>query len=181
MSARVLVIRPDNLGDVVLAGPAVRAVAASGAHVKMLCSPNGAPAARLLPGVDEVVITRLPWIDATPERATPASLTSIRDVLEGVGADEAIILTSSHQSPLPMAVLLRLAGVSRIGAVSVEYPGSLLDVALRHDDDQHEVGRALSLVEAMGYALPPGDTATLRIDRRQRSRDGFGDEPFVVV
>src|SRR5438270_71726 len=82
--------------------------AASGARVTMLCSPNGAPAARLLPGVDDVVVARLPWIDAQPEPATAAALTSVRDVLEGVHADEAIILTSSHQSPLPTALLLRL-------------------------------------------------------------------------
>ena len=50
MSRRVLIARQDNLGDVLLAGPAVRAVAASGAHVTMLCGPRGAAAAELLPG-----------------------------------------------------------------------------------------------------------------------------------
>ena len=41
---RVLVVRSDNLGDVLLAGPAVRAVAAA-AEVVMLTSPQGRPAA----------------------------------------------------------------------------------------------------------------------------------------
>ena len=49
---RVLVVRTDSDGDVLLAGPAVRAVAAHAA-VTMLVSPAGAQAARLLPGVDE--------------------------------------------------------------------------------------------------------------------------------
>ena len=47
---RVLVVRLDGAGDVLLAGPAVRAVAAA-AEVTMLCGPDGAGAARLLPGV----------------------------------------------------------------------------------------------------------------------------------
>ena len=63
MSGRVLVARLDNLGDVLLAGPAVRAVRASGAEVTMLCGPNGRAAAELLPGVDEILEFRAPWID----------------------------------------------------------------------------------------------------------------------
>ena len=41
------------------------------------------------------------------------------------------MLTSFHQSPLPTALVLRLAGVARITGASVDYPGSLLDVRLR--------------------------------------------------
>ena len=49
---RVLVVRLDSDGDVLLAGPAIRAVAAGAAHVALLCSPRGRQAAALLPGVD---------------------------------------------------------------------------------------------------------------------------------
>ena len=56
MSRAVLVVRLDSMGDVLLAGPAVRAVAASrradGTRLLMLCSPEGGEAARLLPGPD---------------------------------------------------------------------------------------------------------------------------------
>ena len=41
--------------------------------------------------------------------------------------------------------------------VSVDYPGSLLDLRHRIDDDVHEVERALDLARAAGFALPPGD------------------------
>ena len=60
---RVLVARLDNTGDVLLSGPLVRAVAAR-ASVVYLCSPTGAPAARLLPGVGSVVTARAGWIEA---------------------------------------------------------------------------------------------------------------------
>jgi ADP-heptose:LPS heptosyltransferase len=75
--------------------------------------------------------------------------------------DCAVIFTSFHQSPLPMALLLRIAGVPSIGAISDDYPGSLLDVRHRVPDDIHEVQRALSLARAAGFALPPNDEGRL--------------------
>jgi ADP-heptose:LPS heptosyltransferase len=178
---RVLVVRPDGLGDVVLAGPAVRAVAASGARVTMLCSPAGAPAAERLPGVQEVIVTRLPWIDASPRRPDSGNLQEILATLERAQPDVAVILTSSHQSSLPTALLLRLAGVARVGGISVDYPGSLLDVSIRDDPDVHEVARALSLVRLMGYALAPGDDDALRIRPRPHAVPARPDGRYVVV
>jgi len=46
-AGRVLVVRLDSLGDVVVCGPAVRAVAAGAEHVTVLAGPRGAEAARL--------------------------------------------------------------------------------------------------------------------------------------
>ena len=47
----MLIARLDNAGDVLLAGPAVRAVAAHVDTVVMLTGPHGSAAAELLPGV----------------------------------------------------------------------------------------------------------------------------------
>ena len=68
MSARphVLVARQDNDGDVLLAGPAVRAAAAGAREVTLLVGPRGAQAAGLLPGVDRVLVEEAAWIDAHP-------------------------------------------------------------------------------------------------------------------
>jgi len=159
---RVLVARQDNNGDVLLTGPAVRAVAAR-AHVTMLCGPRGAAAARMLPGVAETIVREAEWIDAQPQHVDrEATLQFVSDVSER-RFDEAIIFTSFHQSPLPLALLLRMAGIKRIGAISVDYPGSLLDVRHNVDDGIHEVERALSLVGAMGYRLPKNDDRSLRM------------------
>jgi len=166
---RVLVARLDNVGDVLLAGPLVRSVAASGASVVLLCSPGAVPAARLLPGVRHVEAFDAPWISVP----SPAVSTTATDALIGrvrrLGVDEAIISTSFHQSPLPLALLLRLAGVGRIGAISEDFPGTLLDVRHHVDDDCHEVERNLSLGEACGYRLPVGDDGRLRVDLADRS------------
>src|SRR6266540_6401501 len=62
-----------------------------------------------------------------------------------------------------MALLLRLAGIPSIVAISHEYPGSLLDTRIPGDPDVHEVLRDLAVVEAAGFSLPPEDDGRLRI------------------
>jgi ADP-heptose:LPS heptosyltransferase len=178
VSRNVLVARLDNEGDVLLAGPALRAVAAGAGRVTLLCGPRGAQAAAMLPGVDDVIVRRAEWIDPHPEPVDRASIDAFVDGLAARGFDEAIVLGSFHQSPLPLALLLRMAGVPRIAATSVDYPGSLLDVRHRISDDVHEVERSLSLVATLGYALPEGDDGTLRVRRPGAEPVGSG---YVVV
>lgn len=160
---RVLLARCDSVGDVLLCGPAIRAVAARASHVTLLCGPRGRAAAQLLPGIDEIVEWCVPWIDPDPPMVDPAEVDAFVKQVEVALYDEAIVLTSFHQSPLPLALLLRLAGVPRISAVCEDYPGSLLDVRHRVDADLPETERALSLVEAAGFALPPGDDGRLAL------------------
>jgi ADP-heptose:LPS heptosyltransferase len=174
----VLVARQDNAGDVLLAGPAVRAVAAGAERVTLLCGPAGAEAARLLPGVDEVVVHEAEWIAADPQPVWRADVERRVDHLTSLGADCALILTSFHQSPLPLALLLRMAGVPFVGAICEDYPGSLLDVRHHVDDDLHEVWRALSLAQAMGFALAEDDHDRLRVLRPGGYPPGTG---HVVV
>ena len=174
----VLVARQDNAGDVLLAGPAVRAVAARADRVTFLCGPAGREAAALLPGVDEVVVQPAEWIAGEPGPVERDVVLRRVEALAAREADCALVLTSFHQSPLPLALLLRMAGVPRIGAISVDYPGSLLDVRHAVPDDIHEVERALSLAAAMGFDLPAGDDARLRVRRPGGFSPGVG---HVVV
>jgi histidinol-phosphate phosphatase family protein len=167
----VLVARPDSAGDVLVTGPAIRAVAAGAERVVMLCGPRGRAAAEMLPGVDALVETRLPWIDPDPEPVDPAGLRALTERLAGLNVDEAVLFTSYHQSPLPLAVLLRMAGVARISAISDDYPGSLLDVRHRVPAGIPEPERALSLAVAAGYPLPPGDDLKLRVRLTGESGD----------
>ncbi|WFE19826.1 HAD-IIIA family hydrolase [Solwaraspora sp. WMMD937] len=160
---RVLVVRSDSVGDVLVTGPAIRAVAAGADEVVMLCGPRGRAAAELLPGVGELIEWPIPWIDPDPGPVDPVDLTRLTDRLAEVGADEAIIFTSFHQSPLPLALLLRQAGVDRIAAISDDYPGSLLDVRHRVPPGVPEPERALSLAAAAGFTLPGDDEPVLRL------------------
>lgn len=180
--SRVLVARLDSLGDVLLAGPAIRAVAATG-EVTVLCSTQGAPAARMLPGVSDVIVWNSPWIVAAAPSVEPADIEQLVSALRGF--DEAVILTSFHQSPLPLALLLRLAGVSKITGASVDYAGSLLDVRLRPGEDlaenQPEPERALAIAAAAGFALPERDDGRLAVKPPPDVHRLTGSGPFLVV
>src|SRR3954454_1834428 len=177
---RAIVVRLDNDGDVLLAGPAIRAVAAGAEHVSLLCGPRGAAAAALLPGVDEILVRRAEWIDHEPAPVSRDDIDAYVDAIAALRADAAVVLTSFHQSPLPAALLLRLAGVGRIAAISEDFPGSLLDVRHHVDDDIPEAERALSLARAAGFALPAGDDGRLAVRRPLPRARGF-ERPYVVL
>ena len=182
---RVLVARLDSLGDVLLAGPAVRAIAAGADDVLMLCGPQGAPAARLLPGVDEVAEWECPWITKPAPPVSAENTDALLAIVRGFDPDAAVILTSFHQSPLPLALLLRQAGVPHITGASVDFAGSLLDVRLKPGEDlaedQPEPLRALAIAEAAGFALPPDDDGALRVHPAPDVAALTGTGPYVVL
>lgn len=183
MTRHVLAVRLDNAGDVLLMGPAVRVIAAGEGvgRVTMLCGPAGEAAAQLLPGVDDIVVHRAGWIDAAPDPVTHDRISALIQDLAARHIDEAVVFTSFHQSPLPTALILRMADVPRISAISVDYPGSLLDVRHLVDDDIHEVERALSLAEAAGFALPASDDGRLAVRRSSGASVVLPLEPPYVV
>jgi ADP-heptose:LPS heptosyltransferase len=177
---RVLAVRLDNDGDVLVTGPAIRALAASASHLTLLHGPRGRHAAALLPGPDRLTEWCAPWIDPDPGPVTVEATAELIGLASG--ADVAVIFTSFHQSPLPLALLFRLAGVPFLAAISDDYPGSLLDVRHRAEYGIPEPQRALSLAAAAGFALPPGDDGRLRIRTPLPDVPALtGPGPYVVV
>ncbi|MBP3035610.1 glycosyltransferase family 9 protein [Arthrobacter sp. zg-ZUI100] len=186
MTRRILVARLDSAGDVLLAGPAVRAVAAAPAtRVVLLCGPQGTEAGHLLPGVETVLTWTGPWVADPAPPVTATAVAELSDAVRRAAISEAVILTSFHQSPLPLALVLRLAGVRRITAASVDYPGSLLDTRLTpgedFPEDQPEAERALRITAAVGFRLPPEDDGRLRLRGTPPAGELAGGGPYVVV
>ena len=161
MKAHVLVARLDSAGDVLLAGPAVRAVAAGAGRVTFLCGGRGRAAAELLPATDQIVEHTAPWIDPEPDPLDRDETLALVERLAALRLDQAIVLTSFRQSPLPLALLLRLAEVPTIAAISVDYPGSL--------------------VATLGYALADGDDGRLQVERAPDGGRVAVARPYVVV
>ncbi len=167
--ARVLAVRLDSDGDVLLAGPALRQLRADVGRVDLLVSPAGAAAAHLLPDVAAVLVAEVPWVGSAPGPG-PAALDALVRTVRAGDYDEVVVLTSYHQSPLPMALVARWAGVPRVVGTSDAAPGALLDVRHRRvpgrDDPGfgggHEVEAMCALVEAAGHPRVPDDRLRVR-------------------
>jgi ADP-heptose:LPS heptosyltransferase len=181
MSRHVLVVRLDSMGDVLVCGPAVRAVAAGSGIVTALVGPQGAAAARLLPGLDDVLVWNCPWIAAEPPQVDANRVGVVVDDLRAARIDEAVVLTSFHQSALPTAMLLRLAGVGRVTAISEDYPGSLLDVRVPPPGEAPEPERMLAVARAAGFELPAGDDGRLAVRHHLLPPAGLPSAPYIVV
>jgi ADP-heptose:LPS heptosyltransferase len=176
---RTLAVRTDSAGDVLLAGPAIRALAGLG-PVDLVVSPAGLAAGRLLPAVAELLVFDPPWSGYRPPAVDAAAVAGFVQRVAAGGYDRAVVLTSFHQSPLPMALLLQLAGIAFVAADSEDYPGSLLQLRHRRGDG-HEVAAALALAAATGAPLPAGDDGRLAL---RADLPGHGlqlPRPFVVV
>lgn len=171
LGPRVLAVRLDSEGDVLLTGPALRRIAARAGRLDLLVSPSGAAAAELLPGVDRVVVTSVPWAGVPAPAPHPELFDELLTTVSRGRYDECVVFTSYHQSPLPMALVARWAGIPRVVGTSDDYPGTLLDVRHRRmpegddtgADGGHEVEAMCALAEAAGYPAVDGDDDLLRI------------------
>ena len=153
---RVLAVRLDNIGDVLMLGPALRALRAAlpAAELSVLVSPAGGQAAPLLPWVDDVIVHRAVWQDAAG--TMPLDRDRELDLVEELRRrrfDAAFIFTSFSQSPWPPAYACYLAGIPfRVGQ-SKEFGGSLLSEWVQAAPDAgHQVDRNLHLLDAVGVA-----------------------------
>lgn len=191
---RILAVRLDNLGDVLVTSPALHAINTSlpEASLTLLASPVGAQVGRLIPDVDDVIIYDAPWMDAWGKLSQDAAreLALIAEMTER-RFDAAMIFTSFRQSPLPAAYLCYLAGIPlRLGA-TFDGAGSLLTTRLKRPESLvHEVERGLDLVAAVGLTGAPDDPHDLRLrvpnearEEAQKllSQSGATGRPLVVV
>ena len=98
---RVLAVRLDNAGDVLLAGPALRALAAGADRLDLLVSDAGAPAAELLPGIDD---DRATGVRGLPHRLGARRLPAAAVVVLGAGS--ALVLLGAEGGKWEISVKL---------------------------------------------------------------------------
>lgn len=190
---RVLAVRLDHLGDVLMSTPALGALRESlpEVHLALWCSPAGAALAPHLSDVDEVVVYDAPWVKGTASRVAEADGQMLAQ-LAGRHFDAAVIFTVCTQSALPAALMCRLAGIPLRLAHSRENPYELLTHWVPDPEPQqaqrHEVERQLALVGSVGLRTRD---ERLRFHCREADRvavrallSGIGladGEPYVVV
>lgn len=190
---RVLAVRLDNLGDVVMTSPALAAIRESlpGVHLGLLCSRSGAAALPHLREVDEAIVYDAPWSKGSAPR-DPAADRALLHRLEAGRFDAAVIFTVYTQSALPAALMCRLAGIPLRLAHSRENPYDLLSDWLPDPEPaqgiRHEVERQLALVASVGlrtsddrlrFACRAEDRASLQA--KLAAAGVSPDEPVLVV
>jgi ADP-heptose:LPS heptosyltransferase len=165
---RILVVRPDNVGDVVLLTPALRALraAAPQARIELLASPAGAGVAPMIPELDGVLTVSPSWQQLTASSDTAGAASAERELLDRLttgGDDVMLVFTSFSQSPWPAAHLGLLAGIGTRVVHSREFAGGVATHWVTPPpDDTHHVDRSLHLLEAIGVPAR-GRTPALRV------------------
>lgn len=158
---RLLCVRLDAMGDVLMTSPAMAALKNHGPktrHLTLLTSRSGAEAARLLPCVDEIILAEVPWMKAAAPAEHAKKLTRLARTLKEGRFDAAVIFTVYSQSALPAAMLCLLAGIPRRLAHCRENPYHLLSDWIPDPEPsqrvRHEVRRQLDLVQPVCGTLP---------------------------
>jgi lipopolysaccharide heptosyltransferase II len=165
---RILCVRLDALGDVLMCTPAMRALrdALPGRSLTLLTSPSGAAAAPYLAEVRDTIVHAAPWMK-TGIPAHPDALLELAALLAARRFDAAVVFTTYTQSALPAALLCWLAGIPLRLAHCRENPYHLLTDWIPDPEPQlmvrHEVQRQLDLVRHAGakpaVADPPAGVA----------------------
>jgi lipopolysaccharide heptosyltransferase II len=190
---RILCVRLDRLGDILMTTPAIHALRTSAPdrHITLLTSSVGAMAAPYLRDVDEVIAYDAPWHGLAPSPSAHADLAMQRR-LESGRFDAAVIFTVYSQSPLPAALLCHLAGIPLRLAHCRENPYHLLTDWVKETEPaggvRHEVRRQLDLVAAVG-ARVEDERLSFRLDEEDRlhatmrlAEAGIDPErPWIVV
>ncbi len=188
----ILAVRLDNLGDVLMLGPALRAVKETSprARLTLLATPGGAAMAALLPWIDDVITWRPVWQDVGHKMAfDPERERQLIAQLAAYEFDAALIFTSFSQTPHVPGYVCYLAGIPLRAGESKEFGGSALSVELRGaPDSMHQVERNLRLVESLGFvgrerrlvvAIPP--EARAAVPRLLQAVDLDPERPFALL
>lgn len=189
----VLCVRPDNLGDVLMTTPALRALrqAVPGRKITLLTSRAGAAIARFIPEVDDCIAFDVPWCRHPTSSSVPELEKTVGEI-RARGFDAAVLFTVFSQNPLPSAMLCYMAGVPAVAGYCRENPYYLLNYWLVDDEPlsaiRHEVVRQLDLVKALGadigdesLALSVPEPALKKLPARLRALGVDPHQPRLVL
>ncbi len=154
LARNILCVRLDNMGDVLMTTPAIRALKRSTVdrNISLLTSKSGTALGPFLPDVDEIVRYDAAWVknDSINRRHDYAMIGN----LQRRQFDAAVIFTVYSQSALPAALMCHLAGIPLVLAYCRENPYRLLSHWVKDTEPasivRHEVQRQLDLVATVG-------------------------------
>ena len=190
---KLLCIRLDAIGDVLMTTPAIKALKQTGdREITLLTSASGGAIASLVPEIDRVITYDPPWMKATVPRVNSQPEWAMVETLRQGGFDAAVIFTVFSQNPLPSALLCYLADIPLRLAHCHENAYQLLTHWVLDPEPssgiRHEVRRQLDLVATVGATIDD-ERLSLRVpvsnDERVRRRlqtCGLNiEQPWVVM
>ncbi|MGI5827806.1 MAG: glycosyltransferase family 9 protein [Patescibacteria group bacterium] len=154
---KVLAVRLDSMGDLLMTTPALRAIKES-LHTKklvLLTSRSASLATQFIPEIDQTIVFDAPWVKTQSNNIAANYISNTIAKLKKEQFDAAIIFTVCSQNPLPAALLCYMSQIPLRLAYCHENPYALL-THWRPDPEpqffiRHEVERQLSLVASVGY------------------------------
>jgi lipopolysaccharide heptosyltransferase II len=150
----ILCIRADNMGDLVMSSPAIRALKETfHARLTVLTSSMAAGIARHIPEIDETITYDLPWVKTKASIGTQKFFQLVEE-LKSRDFDAAVIFSVYSQNPLPAVMLAYLADIPNRLAYCRENPYELLTHWVPDKEPysviKHQVRRDLDLVKQVG-------------------------------
>lgn len=184
----ILCIRPDNLGDVIMTSPAIRALKQDipGRKITLLTSSAAEKVSRLLPEIDEIIKFDPPWVKNNFINA-PEVISDLVDLLKQKKFDAAVIFTVYSQNPLPAAMICYQAGIERIAGYCRENPYHLMTDWIPDEEPistvKHEVERQLDLVRFLNVQTLSDHLSVPKIDKEQLEKvyikiESTGADPY---
>ncbi len=150
----ILIIRADNMGDLIMSAPSMRALKNTfSSKITVLTSSMAAGITPYISEIDDVIVFNLPWIKAKEIIPSEAIFTLVQQ-LKTRRFDAAVIFTVFSQNAMPAAMIAYMAGIPLRLAYSRENPYDLLTDWVPDKEPytfiQHQVMRDMALVNSIG-------------------------------
>lgn len=160
---RILLVRPDHLGDVLFTVPALRLLRRvwPNVHVTVVAGPWSQPVFERVPYIDEVIPCSFPWFSRQPKTSLFAPYRQLFVLAERLKArrfDTAVVLRFDHWWG---AWLAHCAGIPRRLGYDVPEVTPFLTQAQPYRAGRHEVLQNLGLIESLVGEAAPLDNLAL--------------------
>jgi len=182
---KILVIRPDNMGDLLMSAPAIRALSESfKCDISLLTSTMALEASSLLPWIKEVICYDLPWVQ-TANGLTADAFADVIDAIRSRAFDGCVLFNVSSQNPAPSIMIAYMAGIPLRAAYCRENLYGLLTHWLPDPEPyfeiHHQVARDLKLCTFIGANTSDQririaiqeDAAAFKLKKFGLKKDGF--------
>jgi lipopolysaccharide heptosyltransferase II len=148
-----LIVRLDNMGDLLMSGPAIRSLKETfQCKITLLTSSMARPIAACLNIIDDVIVYDVPWVKL--KNAPHDTTLELVEFLKGKNFDASVIFTVCTQNPLPAALITYLAKIPLRLGYCRENPYELLTSWVPDREPysfiRHQVRRDLELVKSIG-------------------------------